>query len=76
MCHFSEARLRSPTSQVIYVKENLNLEQAEGARLTEDLVIGAQIAGGAQVLLSQTSFDLTSMIVWLCACSMHQRKII
>jgi hypothetical protein len=35
--------------QVIYVGDNLNMEEAEGARLTEDLIVGSQIAGGAQV---------------------------
>lgn len=36
--------------QVIYVNDTLNLEEAEGARLTEDLIVGKQIAGGAQVI--------------------------
>ena len=36
--------------QVIYVNETLNLEEAEGARLTEDLIVGKQLAGGAQVI--------------------------
>ncbi|CAL8466107.1 g5643 [Coccomyxa elongata] len=36
------------TGEVIYVNDTLNLEEAEGARLTEDLIVGKQIAGGAQ----------------------------
>lgn len=35
--------------KVIYVGDNLNMEEAEGARLTDDLIVGSQIAGGAQV---------------------------
>lgn len=36
------------TGEVIYVGDNLNMEEAEGARLTDDLIVGSQIAGGAQ----------------------------
>jgi hypothetical protein len=35
--------------QVIFVEDELNVDSAEGARLTDDLVIGKQLAGGAQV---------------------------
>ena len=35
--------------QIIYVNDDFNVEEAEGSHLTDDLVVGKQIAGGAQV---------------------------
>ena len=36
-------------AQVIYVEDSFNSDEAEGVRLTEDLTVGKQIAGGTQV---------------------------
>ncbi len=35
--------------QVIYVEDDFNSDEAEGVRLTEELTVGKQIAGGSQV---------------------------
>ena len=35
--------------QVIYVEDTFNSDEAEGVRLTEELMVGKQMAGGSQV---------------------------
>ncbi len=35
--------------QVIYVEDTFNSDEAEGVRLTEELTVGKQMAGGTQV---------------------------
>jgi hypothetical protein len=36
-------------AQIIYVNDGFDVEKAEGSHLTEDMVVGKMIAGGAQV---------------------------
>ena len=38
--------------QVIYVEDTFNSDEAEGVRLTEELTVGKQMAGGTQVSCS------------------------
>ena len=39
--------------QVIYVEDTFNSDEAEGVRLTDDLTVGKQIAGGTQVSVAE-----------------------
>lgn len=39
--------------QVIYVEDTFNSDEAEGVRLTDDLTVGKQIAGGTQVSMAE-----------------------
>lgn len=38
-----------PFVQVIYVEDSFNSDEAEGIRLTDELIVGKQMAGGTQV---------------------------
>ena len=40
---------KAPFAQVIYVEDSFNADEAEGVRLTDELVVGKQMAGGSQV---------------------------
>ena len=54
--------------QVIYVEDTFNSDEAEGVRLTEELTIGKQMAGGTQVswqaLLSASAAACGHVSVW------------
>ena len=54
--------------QVIYVEDTFNSDEAEGVRLTEELTIGKQMAGGTQV-------SRAPLPVSLCCCSWPDESV-